>query len=108
MIPAICNGRPAALSHFDCRMNALVGRDPAEEDQVASGPALERMQRQIDPVVDGAKVVQARLSIRIANGHVVAIPILLVDGRMRGDEMPWIVVRTDVETSRVKASGTKS
>ena len=49
---------PAQARDLDREMNALVRMDAAEKDQVIAGAFLERVEREIDPVVDGRQIVQ--------------------------------------------------
>jgi len=50
-------------------------------------------------VINGGDVIQAGMAIRLANGDVIgAAVVLLINGRILGDEKPWIVVTTGVRT----------
>ena len=70
---------PAQARDLDREMNALVRMDAAEKDQVVTGAFLERVEREIDPVVDGRQIVQRGGAVGVADGDVVAVAILLID-----------------------------
>ena len=61
-------------------MNTLIRVNPAEEDQVISAKFLDRVQRQVDSVVDGRQVIQPRRPIGVADGNEIPVPILLIHG----------------------------
>ena len=70
---------PAQARDLDREMNALVRMDAAEKDQVIAGAFLERVEREIDPVVDGRQIVQCGGAVGVADGDVVAVAILFID-----------------------------
>ena len=59
-------------------MNTLVRVNPAEEDQVVTARFLQRVQREIDPVIYGSQVIQPGRSIEVADGNEVSVVVLLV------------------------------
>ena len=92
---------PRLLGDVDRLHRPLVGVDPAEEQQVPAGGRVEREGVGVDPVVDRREVVEARVPVGVADRDVGAAPRCSAGrpGRIRGDEKPWIVVRTGVSTS---------
>src|SRR6516162_9813004 len=66
-------------SNSDRQMDTLVWVNPPDGNQVITARLLERVQRDIDPVVHGRQVVQPRRAIGVADGNEVSVPILLVD-----------------------------
>src|SRR5271168_4853743 len=68
-------------------MNALVGMDPPEKDQMIAALFLERVQREVDSVVNRRQVIQPGSPIGIADGNEISIPIFLVKRHdLRGRE----------------------
>ena len=63
---------PAATSPGDLDRvgGALVGVDPSEEQQMLAGTRIDREPVDIDAMVDGRRVVQIRVSIRVTDRHV--------------------------------------
>ena len=50
--------QPAQARNLDRQMDALVGVNPAEENQVIAAAFLERVQREVDSVIDRRQVIQ--------------------------------------------------
>src|SRR5258706_7671218 len=61
-------------------MNALVRVNPAQENQIITAGLLKGVERKIDSVVDGRQIIQARRTIRIADGNKISVTILLING----------------------------
>ena len=59
MIPAISKWQAAQPGNRDGQMDAFVGMNSAQEDQLFAGRLLKRIQREIDPVVHGGQIVQS-------------------------------------------------
>ena len=70
---------PAQARDLDREMNALVRMNAAEKDKIVTGAILERVEREIDPVVDGRKIIQRRSTVGITDGDVIAVAIFLID-----------------------------
>ena len=58
-------------------MDALVGVNSAEEDQLPAAHFLERIQREIDAVVNGGQVIQSRRAIGVADRDKISVAIFL-------------------------------
>ena len=69
--------QPAQARNFDRQMDTLVRVNPAEEDQVIAAMFLQRVQREVDAVVDRRQIIQPRRAIGVADGNKVSVPILL-------------------------------
>ncbi len=78
-MPAMIRRRPAPARDLDGEMDALVRMDAAEKDQVLTGAFLERVEREIDPVVDGRQIIQCRGAVGVADGDVIAVAIFFID-----------------------------
>ena len=63
----------------DGQMDAFVGVNSPEENQLFAGTFLKRIQREVDPVVDRRQIIQSRRAIRVADGNEISIAILLID-----------------------------
>src|SRR5260370_15128600 len=61
-------------------MYPLIRRNPAKEDQVVTARFLERVQREVDPVVDCRQVIQPQRAIGVADGNKISVTILLING----------------------------
>src|SRR5918996_4331743 len=70
---------PTQARDLDREMNALVRMDAAEKDQVITGAFLERIEREIDPVVYSRQIVQRGGAVGVADGDVVAVAIFFID-----------------------------
>src|SRR5216683_3137284 len=60
-------------------MDTLIRMNPAKEDQVITARFLERVQREVDPVVDCRQVIQPRCAIGVADGNKISVTILLIN-----------------------------
>ena|SRR5271167_3070767 len=67
-------------SHLDGQMNSFIRVNPTEENQVITAGCLERVQREIDTVVDSGQVVQPCGSIGVADRNEVSVLVLPIDG----------------------------
>src|SRR2546428_12681748 len=65
-------------------MDTLIRVNPAKEDEVLTARGLQRVQREVDPVIDGRQVIQPRGAIGVADGDKVSVTILLIDGHDSG------------------------
>ena len=65
-------------------MDAFVGVNPAEEDQVAA-TFLERVQREVDPVIDRSQIIQSRRAIGVADRNEISVAVLLIYGHDLGE-----------------------
>src|ERR1039458_9579185 len=81
--------RPAAEeSHFNGQVDALIGVNPAEKNQVAAAPLLKGIQRQVDSVVDRRHVVQPGIRSELLIETKYPSLYLRYTGRILGDENP--------------------
>ena len=70
-----------SLGHVDGHGGALVGVDPAEEEQIRAWCRTCLEGSHVDAVVDGGDVVEPLVAISLADGDVVAaLVVLLIDG----------------------------
>ena len=69
----------APAGHFDRQVDALVGVNAAEEDQVVARAFLQRVQGEIDSVIDRRHVVESGRAVGIADGDEVPVAILFID-----------------------------
>ena len=67
---------PTPARDLDREMHAFVRVETAKEDQVVAAALLERVERQVDPVVDGGEVVQPGSTVGITDRNVVSVAIL--------------------------------
>ena len=72
--------QPAQASRLDRQMDTFVRVNPAEEDEVISATFLDRVQREIDPVIDRREIIQTRCAIGVADRNKISVPILFVHG----------------------------
>ena len=73
---------PGPRGDLDGGRGALVGVDPAEEQEVVTGAGAEREGISVDAMVDRGRVVQCRLAIGVADRHVGRRRVVpLVDGQ---------------------------
>src|SRR5258708_21103895 len=61
-------------------MDTFIRMNPAKKNQVITARFLERVQREVDPVVDCRQVIQPRRAIGVADGNKISVTILLIDG----------------------------
>ena len=74
--------------------------DTAKKQEILPSVRLQRERVGVNPVVDGGEIVESgcRSASLIATYPERAL-YFLNTGRMRGDENPWMVVSTGVDTS---------
>ena len=91
MIPAMSSRIPRSVRHLDGVRGAFVGDGSAR--RTADGhPAAEWTPKRgcVDAVVDGRRIVQARVTVGVAYRDVVVGGVVpLVTGRIRDEEKPW-------------------
>src|SRR5258708_23926804 len=68
----------AQTSNLDGQMNTFIRVDPTEENQVITAGFLNRVQREINAVVDGRQVIQPCGSIGVADGGKIPVTILFI------------------------------
>src|ERR1700683_5407467 len=60
-------------------MDALVRVNASQKNQVMAARFPQRVERQVDSVIDSRQVIQARRAIGVADGDKVSVAILPVD-----------------------------
>ena len=63
---------------FDGEMHAFVRVNAPKEDQITAARLPERIQREIDAIVDGGEVIQPGRAIGFADGNEIPIAIFFV------------------------------
>ena len=79
MIPGDEQRQAAQAGHRDREMDAFVGVDSPQENQLFARRFLKRIQRKIDPVVNGRQIIQSGRAIGVADGNEISGAIFLID-----------------------------